>query len=109
MSSVAALEHGLNSCGARASLLHSMWDLSGSGMVPMSPALAGGFSITEPPEKPRKINTFEATRSNKICVTKRIKCRYDYSKIVWPPGENVDFLECLTLCPKVRFIADFKQ
>ena len=86
-----------------------MWDLSGSGMVPMSPALAGGFSITEPPGKPRKINTFEATRSNKICVTKRVKCRYDYSKIVWPPGENVDFLECLMLCPKVRFIADFKQ
>ena len=47
-----ALEHGLNSCGARASLLRGMWDLPGPGLEPVSPALAGGFLTTVPPEKP---------------------------------------------------------
>ena len=39
----------LNSCGARAQLFHSMSDLPGSIIEPMSPALAGGFFTTEPP------------------------------------------------------------
>ena len=34
------VEHGLSSCGLRAQLLHSMWDLPGPGVEPMSPALA---------------------------------------------------------------------
>ena len=38
-----ALEHRLSSCGARAYLLCSMWDLPGPGLEPVSPALAGGF------------------------------------------------------------------
>ena len=46
-----ALEHRLNSCVAQASLLCSMWDLPGSGIEPLSPALAGEFFTTEPPEK----------------------------------------------------------
>ena len=46
-----ALEHGLRSCGARASLLRGMWDLPGPGFEPVSPALAGGFSTTAPPGK----------------------------------------------------------
>ena len=46
-----ALQHRLSSCGARASLLHSMWDLPGLGLKPMSPALAGGFLTTAPPGK----------------------------------------------------------
>ena len=29
-----------------------MWDLPGSGIEPVSPALAGGFFATEPPGKP---------------------------------------------------------
>ena len=37
------------SCGAWAWLLHGMWDLPGSGIEPMSLALAGGFFTTEPP------------------------------------------------------------
>ena len=45
-----AVEHRLNSC-ARAWLLHGMWDLPGSGIEPVSPALAGGFFITEPHRK----------------------------------------------------------
>ena len=32
--------------------LQGMWDLSRSGIEPMSPALAGGFFTTEPPGKP---------------------------------------------------------
>ena len=46
-----ALEHRLNSSGARSQLLYSMWDLPGSGIKPVSPALAGGFFTTEPPGK----------------------------------------------------------
>ena len=46
------LEDRLNSCGTRALLLCSMWDLPRSGMELMSPALAGGFFMTEPPGKP---------------------------------------------------------
>ena len=48
-----ALEHRLSSCGARAQLLHGMWDLSVTGIKPVSLALAGRFFTTELPEKPR--------------------------------------------------------
>ena len=47
-----ALELRLSSCGARAWLLRSMWDLPSPRIEPMSPALADGFFIAEPPEKP---------------------------------------------------------
>ena len=47
-----ALRHRPSSCGARALLLCSMWDLPGSGIKPISPALAGKFFTTEPPGKP---------------------------------------------------------
>ena len=47
-----ALERRLSSCGAQALLLHSMWDLPGPGLEPVSPALAGGFLTTAPPGKP---------------------------------------------------------
>ena len=33
-------------------MLRSMWDSSRSGIEPVSPALAGGFSTTEAPGKP---------------------------------------------------------
>ena len=49
-----ALECRLSSCGAQAQLLHSMWDLPGPGLEPMSPALAGGFLTTAPPGKPER-------------------------------------------------------
>ena len=32
-------------------MLHSMWDLPGPGLEPVSPALAGGFLTTAPPGK----------------------------------------------------------
>ena len=47
-----ALEHRLSSCGAWALLLHGMWDPPGPGLEPVSPALAGRFLTTAPPEKP---------------------------------------------------------
>ena len=47
-----ALEHWHDDYGAQASLLRGMWDLPGSGIEPMSPALAGRFFATEPPGKP---------------------------------------------------------
>ena len=50
--SVQALGHaGFSSCGAWAQLLCGMWDLSGPGIEPASPALAGGFLTTVPPGK----------------------------------------------------------
>ena len=42
----------LSSCSSRAQLLHGMWDLPRPGLEPVSPALAGRFSTTEPPGKP---------------------------------------------------------
>ena len=42
----------LSSCGSRAQLLRSMWDLPRPGLEPMSPALAGRLSTTAPPGKP---------------------------------------------------------
>ena len=46
-----ALEPRPGSYGAWASLLRGMWDLPGSGIRPMSPALEGRFSTTWPPGK----------------------------------------------------------
>ena len=48
----------LSSCGSRAQLLRGMWDPPRPGLEPVSPALAGRFSTTAPPGKP-KITTFE--------------------------------------------------
>ena len=44
--------HRLGSCCTWGQWLHGMWDLPGSGIKPMSAALAGGFFATEPPGKP---------------------------------------------------------
>ena len=46
--------HRLSTCETWASLLHSMCDLAGSGIVLTSPALGGGFFTTEPPGEPKK-------------------------------------------------------
>ena len=46
-----ALEHRLNSCGARAQWLRTIWNPPRSGTEPVSPALAGRFFTTEPPGK----------------------------------------------------------
>ena len=44
-------EHGLNGCRTWAYLPHDMWNLPGSGIEPMSTALAGRFYTMGPPEK----------------------------------------------------------
>ena len=49
-------------------MLHGMWDLPGSGIEPMSPALAGGFFTTEPPGKPY-ISFTEAQLTATLSVT----------------------------------------
>ena len=41
----------LSGCGARAYLLHGMWDLPGPELESVSPALAGGFLTTATPGK----------------------------------------------------------
>ena len=46
------LAHRLSSYGTQAQLLCTMLDLPGSGTEPVSPAMAGGFFSTEPPERP---------------------------------------------------------
>ena len=43
----------LSNCGSRAQLLRGMWDPPRPGLEPVSPALAGRFSTTAPPGKPR--------------------------------------------------------
>ena len=50
---------GFRTCGSQAVrtgsivvLRQGTWDLPGSGMEPVSPALEGGFFTTEPPGKP---------------------------------------------------------
>ena len=43
----------LSSCGSRAQLLRSMWDLPRPGLEPVSPELAGGFSTSTLPGKPQ--------------------------------------------------------
>ena len=48
-----ALEHRINSCGTRASLLRGMWNLPRPGIKPMSPTVAGEFLTTEQPGEPR--------------------------------------------------------
>ena len=49
-----------SNCGSRAQLLCGMWDLPRPGLEPVSPALAGRFSTTAPPGKP-KISTLNHT------------------------------------------------
>ena len=60
----------LSSCGSRARLLRSMWDLPRSGREPVSPALAGRFSTTAPPGKPDK------------CVFK-VKCIFPFCYLIF--------------------------
>ena len=45
----------LTNCGSWAQLLWAMWDLPRPGLEPVSPVLAGGFSTTAPPGKPKDL------------------------------------------------------
>ncbi|KAJ8780736.1 hypothetical protein J1605_000779 [Eschrichtius robustus] len=47
-----------------------MWDLSGPGLEPVSPALAGRFSTTAPPGKPININfKFKGPQDHPCSIT----------------------------------------
>ena len=73
-------ERRLSNCGSRAQLLHGMWDLPRPGLEPVSPALAGKFSTTAPPGKPRthfRINKFEIS-SSQLLITEY--CNKERSK-----------------------------
>ena len=45
-----------------------MWDLPGSGIEPMTAALAGGFFTTEPPGKPLKSFEIENAHYKKVVL-----------------------------------------
>ena len=47
-----ALEHRFGGCGSWAYLLLCVWNLPGSGINPVSPALAGRLFTPDPPGKP---------------------------------------------------------
>ena len=75
----------LSSCGAWAYLLGSMWDLPGSGIEPMTPALAAGFLSTEPPGKPQSnIFNMEANIQEKAPLGSVAACKVA-SIQAWPP------------------------
>ena len=61
--------HGLSSCGAQAWLLHSMWDLPGPEMEPVSPAFAGRFLTTGLPGKSMALLLNEAIYSTGLLNT----------------------------------------
>ena len=61
-----ALEHRLNSCSTQAQMLCGMWDLPKSGIEPVSPALAGRFFTTEPPQKPLCVHAQSPIVSNSL-------------------------------------------
>ena len=49
------VEHSLSSCGTRAYLFHSLWDLPRPGIELVSPGLASGLFTTEPQMKPKSL------------------------------------------------------
>ena len=56
-----ALERRLSSSGAQTELLCGMWDLTGTGLKPVFPALVGGFLTTVPPEKSQAYQFYNHT------------------------------------------------
>ena len=73
----------LSNCGSRAQLLRGMWDLPRPGHEPVSPALAGRFSTTVPPGKPRTV-ILEIWEANEVypmispayCIEKISRLQY---------------------------------
>ena len=86
------LQHVVWGWGFWASLLHGTWDLPGSGIEPVSAALAGRFHTAEPPGKPRDFHY-------KVHLL-FIKYLLIIIAFLWDWNENWPFL---VLCPLLRF------
>ena len=48
--------------------LHGMWNLPGTGIEPMSPAMAGGFLLIRPPRKPSVLVTAQQQKQSFIPI-----------------------------------------
>ena len=93
----------LSSCGARAQMLHGMWDLPRPGLEPVSPALAGRFSTTVPPGKPQLIVT--ESINHKFPTT--VHCRDQYQELdFWQECLQVFFVFVFSL-PQMLFWQHF--
>ena len=66
-----ALERRPSASDAQAQLLRSMQDLPGSGIQPLSPALADGLVTIEPPGEPSF--TFFINYKMMLCIVKKEK------------------------------------
>ena len=82
--------HGFSSCGSRALLLHSVWDLPGPGIEPVSSALVGGFLTTGPRGKSIR-GTLEA-------MPLLSPSHMPHSDIV-PLLDVIIFLKCVLIIP----------
>ena len=71
-------EPRLSSCGALAQLLLDMWNLPGSGIKPMSSALASRFPTTGLPGKSENAPLWRKWRGWAFC------CKHRYSGFDWP-------------------------
>ena len=76
----------LSSCGSRAQLLRGMWDLPRPGLKPVFPALAGRFSTTAPPGKPKM--EFLATEKGGPLSTVIWIRRTSIHLLHWPLGRK---------------------
>ena len=69
-----ALEPRFRNCGSRAQLLRGMWDLSGPGIEPVTPALVGRFLTTGPPGESQKAVFYSVLFWNKLVL-----CNHSHS------------------------------
>ena len=89
----------LSSCGSRAQLLRSMWDLPRPGPEPASPALAGRLSTTAPPGKPPKW-IFISYNFDQLIVLPRGSKTYNPS---WYPSHDSSRLSSFLLFSRRQY------
>ena len=83
---------GFSSCSAWAQLLHSMQDLPGPGLKPVSPALKGGFLITAPPGKSRTTHSLSASLLHTTLIVHISGC---FHKIKVNASWDIGFLKLI--------------